>query len=128
MTAQAPARRRGRGPGRATADRMEDFAFMVANGESVEAAARRLDVTTRTAERYAARLRPPSLTPDERAAALGRARAVMFRFVRAVAERDARMVQAVCDGLSREELAALAVVLAAATDPVKLKIVKEEAG
>lgn len=58
--------------------------------------------------------------------ALARAKAVCFRFVQAVKARDARMVQHVSDGLSREELAALAILLAEALpDLIGLKIVKD---
>lgn len=65
------------------------------------------------------------LTPAERAKAVERAKGVAFQFVTAVRNGSAAGVQRVANGLEWHELAALAVVLAEATDPVKLKVVKE---
>lgn len=71
----------------------------------------------------------PAITRAGRQLALARAKAVCFRFVTAVRDRDDRMVQAISDGLSREELAALAILLAESLpDLVRLKIVKDAEG
>jgi hypothetical protein len=65
------------------------------------------------------------LTPAERARAVERAKGVAFQFVTAVRNGSAAGVQRVANGLDWHEMAALAVVLAEAADPVKLKVVKE---
>ena len=48
-----------------------------------------------------------------------------MHFAHAVRQEDAKAVQAITDGMERHELAALAIVLAAAADPVRLKVIKE---
>lgn len=65
------------------------------------------------------------LTPAQRAKALDRAKGVCMQFAGAVLRGDAAMVQRLSAGLDWHELAALAVVLAAAADPVRLKVIKE---
>lgn len=59
--------------------------------------------------------------------ALSAACSVAMRFAWAVSGRDQAQVQAICDGLSRAELAALAVVLAAAADGHRLLVVAKTA-
>lgn len=64
------------------------------------------------------------LSPAQRAKALDRAKGVCMQFAGAVLRGDAAMVQRLSAGLDWHEMAALAVVLAAA-DPVRLKVIKE---
>jgi len=68
---------------------------------------------------------PAALDVAVRALAVTRAKAVAFRFVTAVRQRDSRMVRAVADGMSEHEMTALAIVLAECADITRLKIVKE---
>ena len=65
------------------------------------------------------------LTPDDRALAISRSKAVAFRFVAAVKASDSAMVRMITDGLSWEELAGLAIVLAECADTTRLKVVKD---
>jgi hypothetical protein len=65
------------------------------------------------------------LTAAQRVTAMTRARSACMHFAHAVRQEDAKAVQAITDGMERHELAALAIVLAAAADPVRLKVIKE---
>ena len=69
----------------------------------------------------------PALTARETAAVLGRAGDAAFPFLAAVRSRNARAVRQAWDSLSRDGQAALAVMLAEAADPMRLKTVKEGA-
>ena len=65
------------------------------------------------------------LTPAQRGKAIERAKGVCMQFANAVRLGDAQMVQRLSAGLEWHEMAALAVVLAAAADAIKLKVIKE---
>lgn len=67
----------------------------------------------------------PALTRAGRALALASAKAVAFSWVTAVRASDAPALQRISDGLSREALSALAIVLAETADINRLKTVKE---
>jgi hypothetical protein len=63
------------------------------------------------------------------ARALSRAAQVAFPFTEAVRTRNPRMVELVTSGLDRQELEALAIILAEAAgcDPMRLKAAKDAA-
>ena len=67
------------------------------------------------------------LTPSQRAALDAAAKAVAMRFAWAVRARHAAEVQRVTAGMSRDQLAALAVVLADAVNPATLMAVTRAA-
>lgn len=65
------------------------------------------------------------LSPAQRAKAVERAKGVCMQFANAVRMGDAHMVNRLSQGLEWHEMAALAVVLAAAVEPARLKVIKE---
>lgn len=66
------------------------------------------------------------MTTPAQGRALAQAKGVCFQFAAAVRQRDSRMVRLTTDGLDRDGLLALAVLLAEALpDMVRLKIVKD---
>lgn len=64
------------------------------------------------------------LAPAERARAIAVAKPAAFRLVHAVKHRNAQGVQQCYDSLSREEWAAVAVVLAECVDLQRLEVLK----
>jgi hypothetical protein len=65
------------------------------------------------------------LTPAQRAGLIAAAKKVAIRFAWAVKTKNAPVLQQISDGLDRDQLAALATVLAAATDPTDLRVIVE---
>lgn len=65
------------------------------------------------------------LTPAGRDRAITRARHVCVRFAGAVRDGNAHLVQRISDDLNPADMAALAVVLAAAADPGLLQVIRD---
>lgn len=66
------------------------------------------------------------MTPADRALLIGRAKKYALAFTSAVNTRSAHRVKQITDSMTREELAGLAIALAAAADPAKLRAVVED--